>query len=109
MDNEFVGSGVIVVEGTAADLVETKNVYGDNVPGLECQFASIGFKTCVEYDRTTCSASSAFHQAVEGAPVAAPVSVKPLDGNDTVPTSGSLSNQMGLSIAVSLVSLVFVL
>ena len=109
MDNEFIGSGVVVVEGTAADLVETTNVYGDNVPELECQFASIGFKTCVEFDRTTCSASSAFHQAVEGAPVAAPVSVTPLTGNNTVPTSGSYSIQMGLSIAVSLVSLVFAL
>ena len=63
-DNDFIGSGVIVVEGSIDDLTSS-NVFGTVDPALKCPYASIGLVSCVDYDRDTCSASNSFYPTIE--------------------------------------------
>ena len=58
-NNLFSGKGVVVVEGSTADFTAS-NVFGTIDEKLSCSFASISGESCVDYDSTSCTASSAF-------------------------------------------------
>lgn len=109
-DNEFIGSGVVVIEGTIDDFTSA-NVTGTFDPNLECQFASIGFASCVDYDSDTCSASDPSDGTDPSIPV--PGS-SPLASASVAPTiedkkSGCFPIQTKISFFVLMVSVVLAL
>lgn len=71
-NNEFLGSGVVIAEGSIDDLTSS-NVFGTVDPALNCPYASIGFATCVDYDSFTCSASNSYYVPDLSAPTSAPL------------------------------------
>lgn len=116
-DNEFIGSGVVVMEGTL-DYFFSSDVTGTIDPTLECSYASIGFESCVEYDRDTCSASDPEIPTDTNivSPAAGPVSVTVLAGpvaaaapTNNGTTSSGVSIHTGLSLFVFLMSVIVVL
>ena len=99
-DNEFVGSGVVVVEGSIDDFTSS-NVTGTVDLTLDCPYASIGFTSCVDYDSDTCSASNPSDST--DTPVPVPVVMAPV--SDAAPTIGEKSGCIPSQIKVSLVLL----
>ena len=75
-DNDFIGSGVVVVEGSIDDLTSS-NVFGTVDPALKCPYASIGLVSCVDYDSDTCSASNTFDGMDPPVPINAPITYAP--------------------------------
>lgn len=107
IDNEFTGSGVVIVEGSMDDLISS-NVTGDIDPNLECSYASIGFSSCVDYDSDTCSASNPAGPSVPNVvPVSSPSAPSPMAAaaptiDDS--TSGCFSIHTKVSLVLLLVS-----
>jgi hypothetical protein len=91
IDNNFVGEGVVVVQGSTNDLVST-NVFGMVDPELTCPFASTGDDTCVDYDSASCTAlydGNDFHPVV---PASSPITLP-------VPTTSSgVTIKTGISL-----------
>ena len=103
-DNDFIGSGVVVVEGSIDDLTSS-NVFGTVDPALKCPYASIGLVSCVDYDSDTCSASNPYYVLGTSAPASVPL-------NSFYPTiedkaSDCFHVQTKFSIVLFLASLVF--
>jgi hypothetical protein len=109
-DNELIGSGVVVIEGSIEDFTSS-NVSGTVDPTLECPFASIGFGSCVDYDSDTCSASNPSDvtnpSVPSPTPASAPVAATAptLEGN----TSDSFPIRTTISFVLLLVSVVLAL
>lgn len=108
-DNEFIGSGVVVVEGSSEDFFSS-GVTGTIDPTLDCAYASIGFDSCVEYDSDSCSASNPSEPNV-AAPSAAPVPVPVAAAAPTIEgkTSSGFSSDMGFPLFVLLLSVIVAL
>ena len=107
LDNEFVGSGAVVAEGSIDDLTSS-NVFGTVDPALECPYASIGFATCVDYDSDTCSASNPYYVRDPSAPASVPpfAAASPTIEDKT---SGYFPIQTKISLVLLLTSVVLIL
>jgi hypothetical protein len=115
IDNEFVGSGVVVLEGSIDDFTSS-DVTGPVDPNLECSYASIGFSSCVDYDTSTCATSNPSDGTAPTVPVpnVVPSSAPIASAPDAAPTnegktSGCFPTQTKISLLLLLISVVLAL
>jgi hypothetical protein len=106
-NNEFIGSGVVVVEGSIDDF-SSSNVSGTVDPNLNCPYASIGFSSCVEYDSDTCFAPDPYVPVTDPL-VSAPVENADASIEDNTGTSDCFSIRTKVSLVLLLVSVVLAL